>query len=119
MDMDHIAGRHLRLQPAAAALPAACQWCAHEAAARALRARPHLRRSRQPYVRSVERRSGAVHRRGCLTVGDDGRHLLLTRRHLEARCCAPAQGRHMIYCGCCDARNARLCGLSLYTWPRS
>ena len=40
-------------------------------------------------------------------VDNAGRHLLLTRHHVEACCCAPAEGRNMMSCDCRGARDAR------------
>eukprot|EP00966_Prymnesium_polylepis_P137041 3166640-Prymnesium_polylepis.1 len=34
-------------------------------------------------------------------------NLLLTRHHVEACCCAPAEGRNMMSCDCRGARDAR------------
>eukprot|EP00966_Prymnesium_polylepis_P165536 3826648-Prymnesium_polylepis.1 len=98
--MDQIAGDTCTC--CSSSLRATCQACqrrAHERAARARaqRARPHLRRPRQPCVRAVESHSML------LTVAvPHGR--LLARRHVEARCCAPAQGLPR---GCRDAWGAR------------
>ena len=105
--LDHIAGGHLRLlQPSAAAF----QLPSNDVRMSPLLAREHCmhdctfagRGSRMcaPWRDTLVLLTVAVRH-----VDNAGRHLLLTRHHVEACCCAPAEGRNMLMS--CDCRGVR------------